>query len=622
MELRQSRCTLPAVLGLRITGSLGRSCVVALALVGPTAWFASAGLVHAQPAPESPAPPPPATSASPPVAAPTSPAAAPAPPAAAPADSAPSPVDSSPPATPPAGAEPIPDGALDSPPSAAEPTDGLPPIDAEDIVATPAEPLLTPDSGATPPIRYILEGVRVRGNHTRSDVIAHYVPIRAGEQFDVDDPSIEIIRWRLLGTGWFEDVKLSLARGSRRGWVILVIDVRERNTLVIDRLVMGLSSVVEDSSTSSDVVRPYAGLGLAENNLFGLGIGVRGAGVMSLHADGIAQYGLDFGYYDPMLRGTGYSLTARVFHNYAREFFGRNPLVAISCRDTSLDEDPGDCDPDVEGNRAVVIYHRTGFGFGTGHDMTGQLRYTLDWLGEIVDVTDKPALASTQRGNDIVPIDFRIEDGTSFVSSLRLGFIYDRRDHPALTTRGTVANFSARLASALIGSSYDFARFDASVRHWIPLPWNHVVSLGLFVGTVFGNAPFFYDFYAADLSDLLPSRVLELNLDRRRTLNLLGTSIVEMDMEDLAARIDFEYQLPVYRGPGVIHGVDAYAGAGIFLLASRRDLRVSISGYEGWSRIPVDLTFDLGLQADTEVGVFRLGFSSLIGFSNLGQENP
>jgi outer membrane protein insertion porin family len=324
-----------------------------------------------------------------------------------------------------------------------------------------------------------------------------------------------------------------------------------------------------------------------------------------------------------MLQGGGYSLTGRVFHNYAREFFGRNPLVTISCRvPSSQDYDDDDCDPDVESERAVVIYHRTGVGIGTGHDISGQLRYTLDWLGEIVDVADKPASASTQRGREVVPIDFRIEDGTSFVSSLRLGFIYDRRDHPALTTQGTIASFYARLASGVIGSSYDFARFEGSVRHWIPLPWNHVVSLGVFVGTVFGSAPFFYDFYAADVSDLLPSRVLELNLDRRRTLNLLGTSIVEMDMEDLAGRIDFEYQLPIFRGGGVVHGIDAYAGAGIFMLASRRDLRVSISGYEGFSRIPIDLTFDIGVQADTEIGVFKLGFSSLIGFSQLGQENP
>lgn len=582
----------PAVLRLRIARSFGRSCVVVLALIG--AVFVALiphALAQAPPDPDAGVP--------------SAGSAAPTPPASIEPDAG-------------EPAEP----EITSPPAAAE-TDGpLAPLDPDIAEVTDAEPLIAPDANASVPIRYVLEGVRVRGNKTRADVIAHYVSIQPGEQFDVDDPSIESIRWRLLGTGWFEDVKLSLARGSQRGWVVLVIDVRERNTLVIDRLVLGLSSVVKNSSTSSGVVRPYAGLGLAENNLFGLGIGVRGAGVMSLHADGVAQYGLDFGYYDPMLRGSGYSLNARVFHNYAREFFGRNPLVAISCSEPTRRYEESECDPDVQGNRAVVIYHRTGVGIGTGHDISGQLRYTLDWLGEVVSVTDKPQIASTQRGREIVPIDFRIEDGTSLVSSLRLGFIYDRRDHPALTTQGTIANFSARLASALIGSSYDFARFEGSVRHWIPLPWNHVVSLGLFVGTVFGNAPFFYDFYAADLSDLLPSRVLELNLDRRRTLNLLGTSIVEMDMEDLAARVDFEYQLPVYRGPGVIHGVDAYAGAGIFMLASRRDLRQSISGYEGLSRLPVDLTFDLGLQADTELGVFRLGFSSLIGFSNLGQENP
>jgi outer membrane protein insertion porin family len=105
-------------------------------------------------------------------------------------------------------------------------------------------------------------------------------------------------------------------------------------------------------------------------------------------------------------------------------------------------------------------------------------------------------------------------------------------------------------------------------------------------------------------------------------LNLLGTSIVEMDMEDLAARVDFQYQLPLQRGGGFVRGVDAYAGVGIFLLARRNDLRVALSGYTGLAKIPLDLTFDLGVQADTEIGLFKLGFSSLIGFSPLGRENP
>jgi hypothetical protein len=131
---------------------------------------------------------------------------------------------------------------------------------------------------------------------------------------------------------------------------------------------------------------------------------------------------------------------------------------------------------------------------------------------------------------------------------------------------------------------------------------------------VFGRAPFFYRFYAADLSDLLPARALELNLDNRRTHNLLGTSIREFDKTDLAARLDFEYVLPLHRGGGDIRGVHAYAGAGLFLLGDPTLLSVGVPGYQGLSRIPVDLTFDLGIQADTVIGVFKVGFSSLIGF--------
>ena len=122
----------------------------------------------------------------------------------------------------------------------------------------------------------------------------------------------------------------------------------------------------------------------------------------------------------------------------------------------------------------------------------------------------------------------------------------------------------------------------------------------------------------------LERRALELNLDSRRTHNLLGTSIQEFDKTDLAARLDFEYQLPlIRRSGGSIRGLEAYAGAGLFFLADRNALRLTLPGYEGLERVPVDLTFDLGVQADTAIGVFKFGFSSLIGFlPDLGQEQP
>jgi hypothetical protein len=491
---------------------------------------------------------------------------------------------------------------------------------SDDVTEVDPEPEPPSIASGGAPIRYRLEDIHVRSQRTRSGVVSGFVPLQKGARFDVDDPRIEEVRWRLLGTGWFDEVKLSLVRGSRRGWVILEIEVKERNTLLIEQFATGLSRVVSSSTATQDVLRPYVGIGLVETNLFGQGVSLGGTFVLTPQ-----QTGLHFGYLDPRFWNSGFSFSGRVFHNYAREFFGKNPLVTINCPVPTPEEveegEIDECDPDVESKRAVVIYHRTGLGIGTGHEISTRLRYKLDWLGEYINVLSKPEAASTQRGSRIEPIDFRILDGTSLVSSLRFGLIYDNRDHPALTTAGLYVDFNARFATHILGSSYDFARFELSLRKWTPLPWGHVLSGGLFLGSVFGNAPFFYNFYAADLSDLLPSRVLELNLDRRRTLNLLGTSIVEMDMEDLAARLDLQYQLPLHRGAGFVRGVDAYVGAGVFMLTRREDLRVGIPGYHGLARLPVDLTFDLGVQADTELGLFKLGFSTLIGFSPLGRES-
>ena len=139
---------------------------------------------------------------------------------------------------------------------------------------------------------------------------------------------------------------------------------------------------------------------------------------------------------------------------------------------------------------------------------------------------------------------------------------------------------------------------------------------------MFGDAPFFYLFYAADLSDLLPSRQLELNLDHRRTHNLLGTSIGEMDKEELAGRVDFEYRLPLYKGGKTVRGMHMYVGGGLFMLSRRNDLSIAIPGYEGMQRVPVDVTFDVGVVADTTLGMVKIGFSTLIGFlPDLGQDN-
>src|SRR5262249_6122656 len=160
------------------------------------------------------------------------------------------------------------------------------------------------------------------------------------------------------------------------------------------------------------------------------------------------------------------------FYNDARDFFGRGTLnnTSVLCpkpdpNDIAAGEEPEPCDQDVLRQRAVVIYDRFGIGLGTGHDITSALRYERDWLGPLIAVGTKPQAASTVFGEEdqeYVPIDFHIDDGTSYVSSLHFGLILDARDDPAFPTQGQLLRLDTRLASSLIGSTYDFARLEAT----------------------------------------------------------------------------------------------------------------------------------------------------------------
>lgn len=465
-------------------------------------------------------------------------------------------------------------------------------------------------SGA--PIRYVLERVEVRGNDgTDGGVIRSYVPLRPGEVMDVEDPRIESIRWRLLGTGWFDDVRLRLARGSERGHVVLIVEVRERNTFVVESLALGFSEGLLNSGDTDTLLAPYFGISLAELNLFGTGVGLGATALVSEPQQGFRlRAGVS------SIAGSEWGLGGAAFFNNGREFFGNDDVLIAF--DECPDREPMMAMRCEEGRNAVVVYRRYGGSLGTGHDLGTNLRFTLDYQLEAVEVVDRPTAASHRRGTELVPIDFSIHDGLSWVSSLQLGLVHDERDEPALPTQGRLAFLRADLSSMIIGSSYDFVRVQAGWREWFRLPEaRHTLRLGVFLGVAVGDVPFFYKFYASDLSDLIPSRMLELNIDRRAPPNLLDTSVREMRAQELAGRLDLEYAIWVYESEDALRGLQIYGSIGVYALMDRADLRVAIPGYAGFARVPIDLTFDVGLRFDTIVGVFELGFSSLLGFISL-----
>lgn len=501
------------------------------------------------------------------------------------------PVDAASPSSPEVQEPPTP---APSPPSDTE-EEAPPPADAE-----PLAPIVRAPGKVG--LRYFLEGVEVRGNTTTlARVVLRYVHFRAGDTLDVDDPELELTRFRLLGTGFFRDVQLSLRRGSRRGYVVLVVTVAERNTIVVNDVWLGLSADAEPNGAARPLTA-YGGIDVAETNLAGTGITLGGAAAV---AD--RQLGLRARFVDPQFLSTPWAIEAGVLYNNARDFFGNRDVLV---------DDPTQTDAQ---DFAVVSYRRFGGLLGAGHDLGISTRFFVDYRLETIDATF-PLAASHRRGLDVVPIDFDIHRGNSVLSTVRGTLVHDTRDEPFLPTRGVLLHLVTEASLTPLGSDYPYTKLELRAARWTQLPWGHVLKLDGFGGAIFGEAPLFEKFYVGDFSDLLPDRVLDLNFDRRPPPNFLGTDIVEVRYGQYAAKVTGEYRVPLYRGTRAVYGVDLFGSAGVYGVANELDLTNPARGYKGLSRAPIDLTFNLGLQIETAAGGFTFGVSSLLGFLPVRQE--
>ncbi|WP_053238228.1 BamA/TamA family outer membrane protein [Sandaracinus amylolyticus] len=478
------------------------------------------------------------------------------------------------------------------------------------LVASPSraqtEPEPPPVSEPDPELVFLLDGIDVRGNDRTADhVIRRVLPFEIGAPLDVDDERLEQARWQLLGTGFFDSVELSIERGRERGRVVLVVDVRERNTVLLEEIALGVSEGLNgERSYGGDI---YVGSTLSETNLFGTGTSLQGSFVLSM-----LQQGLRLRFHEPRFAGTPFALTIGAFFLNAREVYGDEDVLVTPIAPVDPE---GPFGPE-EVRYALVRYHRGGGWIGTGLSLDPENRINVSYQLEVVDVLSRPDAASERRGSEIVPIDFALHDGTSFVSTLTLGFAHDERDDPGLTRRGRLITLRGDLASRLLGGDYDFFRAQALWREWIALPgWEHSLRTTLFVGAALGDAPVFYRFYAADLSDLVPSRMLELNLDRRTPPNLLGTAIAELRFAQLGARVDVEYTFLIVRPNDAVRALFGFVDVGLYALADTDMFTRPIPGYP--ISVPIDLTFDVGIRLDTSVGVFQLAFSTLVGFVSL-----
>jgi outer membrane protein insertion porin family len=471
--------------------------------------------------------------------------------------------------------------------------------------APPSEPCVPafvdqPERGDVGPhLRYLLESIEVRGNsRTSARVVHRYINLHPGDVLDVDNPELELTRYRLLGTGFFQRVQLSLRKGSRRGNVVLVVEVAERNTIVVNDLWMGLSADA-DTHGNARPLTAYAGADVAETNLAGTGITL-GA------AMGFAQQQLAIRtrFFDPAFLGSSWMTSATLLYNDARDFYGNRDV---------LYDDPSNATERVQ-DFAIVRYKRGGGAIGVGHDLGVSAQLWFDYRLERISAS-LPLAASHMRGLDREPIEFGFNRGLSVLSTLRGTFVYDTRDSPILPTRGTHSTLAGDVSLSPLGSSYPYQKITLNVSKWWQLNrWKHVIRLQLFAGAIGGYAPLYERFYVGDLSDLLPDRMLDLNTDRRPSPNFFKTDIAEVRYGQYAAKLQGEYRIPLYRGQRSVYGVDLFGSAGLYALSTARDLSDPPRGYRGFGKVPLDITFNLGLRIDTNAGGFMFAFSNVLGF--------
>jgi outer membrane protein assembly factor BamA len=478
------------------------------------------------------------------------------------------------------------------PPSPGSPSPSS--LDAEPGGETPSP---RPQAAAPSGLRYVLEGIEIRGNtSTLARVIQRLIPFQRGMVLDVDDKELQLTRFRLLGTGYFRDVQLSLRRGTQRGYVVLVVDVVERNTIIVNDLWLGLSADAEPNGRARPLTA-FGGIDVSEQNLAGTGVALGGAIAL---AD--RQLALRTRISDQTFLRSSWSAEAQLLYNNAKDFFGHRDVLV---------DDPTQT---VAQDFAVVSYQRFGGLVGAGHEVGSVAnRVFFDYRLEKIDAS-LPLAASDKRGLDVEPIDFDLPAGSSILSTVIATFVHDTRDEPYLPTRGWYVLARAEVSLTPLGSDYPYTKLVLRGSRWMPLPWDHVLRLEGIFGSVFGNAPLFEKFYVGDYTDLRPHRALDLAFDRREAPNFFNTSIADVRYGDYAARVNAEYRIPLYRGRQTIYGVDFFSSAGFYAVANARDLEQRVRGYSGFQSVPVDFTFNIGLRADTALGGIQLGIANYLGF--------
>jgi hypothetical protein len=456
-----------------------------------------------------------------------------------------------------------------APPDAAGPPPGAAPSVAPNPVAPPLPADPSPQTR-----RYQIERIRFVGlSHTRESEVRRHLLVGEGEL--LDEERVLLSRLRLLQLGWFSRVETRVERGSERGLVVLVVDVSERNTLIVTDLIIG--------STKPEPI--YGGLGLSQQNFLGRGFGLSGAFVYGGAPSGRAQ--------DP----DRFAARASFFAPNVDAPGVRHGLVLGATALAVQGEELSCSDPECKAFRgnygaAPRLRYRRLMGEATVGTRPGPFeRVLVSWRYEGLHATELGSGAGTAVGLARSTVLL----GDSRVSALTGTYEMDTRDDFFFPREGLRSQLQVTFGSRLLGGDYEYSRYLLQVESAFSL-LGHLRFQGA-VGAAQGAAPFFDRFYAADWSyfALGPAvgRALELNFS------------TDSRYDAFLAMGGVEYGIPLWGTGGFFRR--GYLAVGARVVHSSATLGGSRTGY---SRSPV--SGDVALRFDTPVGVFSLSAGYLL----------
>ncbi len=355
-----------------------------------------------------------------------------------------------------------------------------------------------------------IETISIVGNtKTRDRVIRREMRIYEGELFR--GSGMRVSKERITALGFFETVEINFKPGSDDRHVAVTVEVKEKATGTF-QVGAGFSSVESFIFTAQ----------VSQSNFLGWG----NTASLSAQVSGLRQL-FTASFFEPYFLDSDFIFTLDLFRTQIDSYdFTRQSIGGA-----------------------------IGWGYHLLDDLTAALTYTLEGVSAI------PGGAGINGSN--IPTSGAIPSPANrfrsgLTSSVRLSLTYDRRDNRLYPTKGLLLFGSAEVAPSWLGGNFNFARFQAYARFYVPLPLGLIFKTQVSVG------------YIAELDAANPLPISEqyllggINSLRGYTLNSISPTLLvgTVARGDFVAGkftvggnkefiINFELEIPIIPKAGV-----------------------------------------------------------------------